>query len=270
MRKIVKKSILYLPYRHWIKNQFIILTLYRKSSIMHKKIILSVLFFYAVSSAIAQEKMLPSLETIGTGEIKVSPDRAVLFMDLTARSMNFNNAVQELNKKAALLEKELTSAGFVKTDLKTTGYTVNKNIIYTSGGPVDSGYIARQTFLVELQNDQQKIVKLVKSLSESKAGAAFSFSFTLSEQKEKEVQTELMKRAVADANQKAKILAEASGVTIQRILTITYGKTDYGPRPFASAMRKESQSDDNFSGFTVNELDLTEQVTITWEIAQQK
>lgn len=236
-----------------------------------KEIFISLLvFFYFLSSTIAQDTSLPTLETSGTGEMKVTPDRTVLYLDLSAQNMNFNNSVQELNRKTSILEKELLSAGFSKTDLKTTGYTVNKNTIYTNRGPVDSGYIARQSFLVEFTLDQAKIVKIVKTLSESKVGAAFNFTFTLSEQKEKEVQTELIKKAVADAKQKAKVLSEAAGVLLKRIVTINYGKNDSGPRPYSTMMKESQSANDNFSGFTVNELSLKEQVLISWEIDQQK
>lgn len=214
----------------------------------------------------AQDKNIPTLQTEGTGELKTSPDWTVVYMEVSAKNMNFNKAVEELNKKYSVLEKELNAAGFPKTDIRTQGYTIDKNIIYGQMGAIDSGYIARQNFVLEFSNDQAKIVKLVKAFTDSKTNLTYNFSFTLSEQKRKQTSAELIKKAVADANEKSKLLSGAAGVTLKRIVSIKYGVNDFNPPPMATF--KEARMNEDFSGFNVKDLELRDSVTITWEIGQ--
>jgi uncharacterized protein len=217
-------------------------------------------------SAFSQDKNIPTLQTEGTGELKTSPDWTVVYMEVSAKNMNFNKAVEELNKKYSILEKELNVAGFPKTDIRTQGYTIDKNIIYGQMGAIDSGFIARQNFVLEFSNDQAKIVKLVKAFTDSKTNLTYNFSFTLSEQKRKQTSSELIKKAMTDANEKSKLLSTAAGVTLKRIVNIKYGVNDFNPPPMATF--KEARMNEDFSGFNVKDLELRDSVTITWEIAQ--
>src|SRR5690606_2103327 len=143
----------------------------------------------------------------------------------------FNKAVQDLNKKATGLEKQLVKAGFKKEDIKTTGYNVHKNYQYKDGQITDTGFVAYQTFVVEFAKDQQRIIKLVNNLSESPVQVSFNFAFTLSDAKDKEVEVELLKRAVDDASLKSKTLASAAGISLKRIVNITYVTHQQGPIP---------------------------------------
>lgn len=229
------------------------------------------LLMTVLTSAYSQTPTITSLKCEGNGEIKVMPDWTIVYIETTSKDLHFNNTVQELNKKASMLEKEIVAAGFDKTDLKTTGYVVNKNINYTNGSPVDSGYMGSQSFTLEFSNDQQKLIKLVKTLSDSKVGITFNFSFSLSQKKQDETEKELIKRAVIDATSKAKILAESAGVTLKRIIDIDYSKQDIGPRPYMAAMAKGPQMESTeFSGFNVKDLEMNDKVVVTWEIDQQK
>ncbi|HEY8401208.1 MAG TPA: SIMPL domain-containing protein [Cytophagaceae bacterium] len=222
-------------------------------------------------SAIAQEGpvyTLPVIKTEGTGKMTVAPDWVVVNMDISSFHKDFNKAVQELNKRAAGLEKQLIKAGFKKEDIKTTGYNVNKHYQYKDGMIVDTGFIAFQTFVVEFAKDQQRIVNLVNSLSESPVQVSFNFSFTLSDAKEKEVEVELLKRAVNDASIKSKALASAAGVSLKRILNITYVTQRQGPIPMYAMEAKMAGDDSAFSGFNVKDLELEKTITASWEIGQ--
>ena len=234
-----------------------------------KKSFALLVFLLSLTILRAQEEQVSdksTLQTKGVGEMRIAPDKAIVSMNISAHNLNFNSTIQELNKKVVALEKEIESAGFKKTDLKTTGYVVNKNIIYRNDGPVDSGYVGRQTFYLEFPNEQQRIVNLVKTLSQSKVSVDFNFSFTLSDIKQEEVEKELIKRAYKDAEAKAKVISEASGTVLKRIVKISYGIRDSEPRPFANVMFKEQAASADFSGFTVKELELSDEITVTWEI----
>lgn len=235
---------------------------------MNRSSFLSGLLLLVTIAVSAQDKSIPSLRTEGKGEIKTAPDRTIVYMEVNSRSMNFNQAIQDLNKKYSILEKEITTAGFAKADIQTSGYTIDKNIVYTQQGPVDSGFIGRQTFTIEFPNEQAKIIKLVKAFSESKADLSYNFQFTLSDAKRKQVEGDLLKKAVTDASDKAKLLSSSAGVSLKRIISIEYGQPEILYRAPSVMMDKRGSMAGEFSGFNVKDLELSDKVTITWEIGQ--
>jgi uncharacterized protein YggE len=218
----------------------------------------------------AQDKStsLPTINAEGTGKMTVAPDWVTTYLTINSKGMDYNKVVQDLNNKASALEKQLIMAGFRKEDLKTTSYTINKNIVWDNNRNIDSGFIAQQSFVLEYPNNNQKIASFVKAISEGKSGASFNFGFGLSEKKNLEVTSELIRKAVTDATQKARILAEANGVKLKRIYRISYGKPEI-PQPIPYQMDRammKSEGANEFTGFNVQDIKLTDSVNITWEI----
>lgn len=205
-----------------------------------------------------------TLNTEGTGRISVAPDWITTYLNTSSNGMDYNQVVLALNNKVSKLEKALVMAGFKKDDIKTTSYTVNKNIVWVENRNVDSGYIAQQGFTLEFDNNNQKIASLLKGLSEGKVDASFNFSFGLSTKKEEEVKNELLKKAVQDATSKANVIALASNVKMKKIIRIHYGTPEFQrPMPM-TAMALQKSTD--FSGFNAQSLEMSDSVTITWEL----
>lgn len=221
----------------------------------------------SIQTSFGQETKTRTLTAVGRGEIKSAPDLVVLNLDISAKNMDFNKAIEELNKKAATLEKQIIAAGFKKEDLKTTSYTVNKNYEYQNGRSIDSGFIANHSYTLEFPNDQSKIVTVVKSISKG-VDVTYNFGFTLSDAKNKELKAELLKRAVKDATDEATVLAAAGGVKLKQINEISYGLSEVVPFAMANARMAKMSAEGDFGGFEAKDISLSEKVTITWEIAQ--
>jgi len=221
----------------------------------------------SLQTSFGQDSRVRTLTAVGRGEIQTAPDLVVLNLELSAKNMDFNKAIEELNKKAAALEKQVVAAGFKKEDLKTTSYTVNKNYEYHNGRSVDSGFIAHHAYTLEFPNEQTKIVAVVKAISKG-IEVSYNFGFTLSDAKKKEVKAELLKRAVKEATEEANVLAAASGVKLKQINEITYGLSEIVPVAMANVRMAKMSAESDFAGFEAKDISLSEKVTITWELAQ--
>lgn len=223
---------------------------------------IAILFLAALLPA---QQNLRSLEVKGIGTYKAMPDLGVLTVEATVLDRKFADAVKGLNAKGEKLTAQLQTIGFKKEEIKTTDFSVGKNIVWENNSNVDKGYIARQNISVEFPNTKEKISAIINLFMGSENEVRFSFHFLLSEGRETQVREELLKRAVEDAQARAKVLLLAAGQTAGSIRQISYGNMhSQAPRPL---MMKSAGAANEFSqGFDVKEMTLSDEVTVIWDL----
>src|SRR5690606_6258821 len=100
-------------------------------------------------------------------------------------------------------------------------------------------------------------------------------SFTVSDSLEESIRNELIKRAIADASQKAKLMAEASGQQLGKIVKIAYEGGSSGRRfhdvdydmalmqsvPDEVVIREQVE-------YTVKEMSFEDEVMVTYEVKE--
>jgi uncharacterized protein YggE len=215
------------------------------------------------------EKNPPAVQVLGVSKKMVMPDVAILAIALTHKDMNFAQTTVGLNGKTKDVSKQLTSAGFKESDIKTTDYNIRVNRIYRNDSYLDSGYVASQNVTVEFKYSKEMISKILTTFSKSKTPFELRFDFKLSDELTKKVDNDLIRLAVNDAKEKARVLSESSGVKLKRILDIHYGVgfDEFAPRgAMYSVNAKLSSEADVIEGFTPKEVELHDRVTMTWEI----
>ena len=237
-------------------------------------VIFLLLSFFSLSPLIAQEAQMPvskaTMKINGTGQMRVSPDLAVVSMTVRAKDMDFNKAVKELNEKTAQLNKKLLNAGFSKEEIKTSQLNVQENGHWRNGNYVDSGYVASQYIELRFKRDQQRMSRLMETFSKEKgAEALFHFGFSLSDEARQKANEELIKKAIQDARNKATLIANASGVKLGKIRNIVYGQPEYQPVPMykeSMQMSARGASDQAMPDIEVQEIEMQDVITIFWEM----
>ena len=237
---------------------------------------LLMLSFLAGSSLMAQENQTAgpakaSLKVVGTGEMKVVPDLAVMNMTVKATDMDFNKAVQKLNEKTDRLHKKLLSAGFKRDEIKTSQLNVQENGQWRDGNYIDSGFVASQSIELRFKRDQQRMARLMNAFSEEKgAEALFHFGFALSDEARQQAEEELIKKAIQDARKKGAVIANASGVKLGKVKNIIYGQPEIRPVPmYESAMadvHMRSAKGQSMPDIEAREIEMQDTITIYWDI----
>lgn len=229
-------------------------------------IIASLLFSFGIVNAQNDQKE-STLITSGTSTMTVAPDWVTVRMNLDSKSMDYSETVKDLNKQYSMLEKQLVMAGFSKDDIKTTNYTINKNVIWNNGKRIDSGYVGNQTLVLEFENDNKKIIRLVESISGGKVNVNFGFQFGLSDKKKEETRSILITKAVKDAKSKAATIAAASEINLKNIKKIEYGQLNTNhPMPMYEMKAMRADAPDSFGGFNAQEIEMSDSIVITWII----
>ncbi len=209
-----------------------------------------------------------TLEVKGTGTFKTMPDLGVLTIDVNAVSLKFGDAVKELNTKTEQLTAQLQMTGFKNDEIKTTDFSVTKNVVWENNSNIDKGYIARQNITVEFPNTKEKIGAIINSFMNSQNEVHFSFHFTLSETKENHVKNELLKLAVKDARSRAQVIAAVSDQKLGKIKHISYGigQEQIPFRKNTLSLSETAVTSQRASGFDVKEMSFSDEVTIVWEL----
>lgn len=170
----------------------------------------------AAASAMAESQITVN----GTGEIRISADTAVISLGVNARDKDVLKAQQKANEAIAAIRTALIGSGVKETNINTEYINIYAVYDYQNGEEMLAAYNASSTLSIKV-TDMESIGSLIDASFEAGANTLNGISFSASDTEEAE--TEAMKKAVEDANKKAEVLAQASGLKITGIVSINEG-----------------------------------------------
>lgn len=156
----------------------------------------------------------------GHGEVKVKPDIALLTLTVTTQSAKQAEAVGQNAAQTTSLLAALRGAGIAPKDIETQSYTVQPQYDDKPSPPVLAGYQVQNS----VQATVRDLTKVGFVLDKATAGGASQVgdvSFDLSDRAA--AQSAALALAVGSARRKAAVMADAAGVTLGRLLTLTEG-----------------------------------------------
>jgi len=202
----------------------------------------SILFLSAlllVASAIAgiaQPRLgraadIPAKKTItvtGNGTVTTVPDRAAFDFSVSSQGTTAKTALAKNADEAAAVIAALKNAGIAAADLQTGQVSLSPQ--FNQAGTDVVGYTASNT--VTAKTTIAKAGSLVDAAVN--AGANGVSGPSLSRSDSDALYRDALKDAVADAGEKAKALAAASGLTLGVAQVIVEGAQSSPPIPFAA------------------------------------
>jgi uncharacterized protein len=201
----------------------------------------------------------------GKSELQVMPDEALIRVELSAKALKTSEATQALNDKTKAVEASLKKTGSDKYSFKAANYYVNVNRIYTRGSAKDSGYVAAQTLEITVMDTAEELVKIVEALHQS-TDMGFQLTFRLSREKTRDYQEELLKKALEDAQRKARLIAETMGLGQTKVHQVDYGSDrSFQPVPYRmEAMMLKDSEDRTAPTLVPEEQTISDQVKVVF------
>ena len=168
------------------------------------------------------------IHIIGRGRAAKSPDFVVLSLSLSARNSEYADAVTVAGQQVEMLRESIVDAGFNADDLKTTDFnveTVYEREEFRDGGSkrfreVFVGFECRHELKLSFDFDNEKLSAALERIAACLSQPKISVAFTVKDAAA--FSDALLKSAAKDAKRKAKILCDASGVTLGKLLEINY------------------------------------------------
>ncbi|MCR5809501.1 MAG: SIMPL domain-containing protein [Clostridiales bacterium] len=166
----------------------------------------------------------------GTGRLKAAPDRIEIALTIRTKNKVYAEAVEDSSKLLSSLREALLPAGFTEDDLKSTGFFVRSEYegVRDRNGEyrqVFSGYVCEHMLMLRFPFDTDRLSETLTAITRCLAEPELNISFTVAEKER--LAGDVLKRAVADAKERAAVIAEASGVKIVRVLSVNHGAAQH-------------------------------------------
>lgn len=226
-------------------------------------LLLSALLIIA-SPAVAQNA--PETATLtaeGTGLVTTTPDIVIVTIGVTTRGESPTAALAENNAEMRSVIEAVTAAGIEDRDITTSGFSISP--IYADRRTIDdddlqpiTGFSVSNQVTVRIR-DIAASGDILDQVVAAGANQINSIRFSVAETEA--LRDEAVAMAIADARRKAELMAEAAGVELVRILSVS----SYGgglPQPELSLAR-------NSVPIVAGEQAITANATIVFEIAPQ-
>ena len=179
-------------------------------------LVLAALMVLAAFPAFAETRITVS----GTGETRVSADTAVISLGVNARNKDVLKAQQKVNETIASIRKALTGQGVKEENITTDFMNIYALYDYQNDQEQLAAYNADSTLAIKV-TDMESVGTLIDAAFAAGANTLNGISFSASDTAA--AKAEAMKKAVEDARTKAEILAEASGIRITGMETVSEG-----------------------------------------------
>lgn len=207
----------------------------------------------------------PRIVVTGEGEAAAAPDLALLSLAVMREAKTAREALDANNDAMAAVIAAMKTAGIADRDLQTAGIQIQPRYNYTNkpDGSQEAELVAYQvinTLSVRIRDVAKTGEILDKAVS---LGVNQGGGITFANDDPSKVITEARKLAVADAIDKAKVLATAAGVSLGRVIEIT--DQSYAPPP----MPMQAKSFDRAAGSApveAGENSYKVQVNVTFEM----
>jgi uncharacterized protein YggE len=209
-------------------------------------------------------KPLRTISLIGHGEVHLAPDLAIVTMGVMSSAATAREALDANTKAMQAVMAALTGAAIEARDIQTSNFMVNPRYDYGQNNtqpPKVIGYDVSNNVTVtvrKLESLGAVLDTVVSAGSNQINGVIFQVS------KPEAAADEARKLAVADAQRKAKVYAEAGGLDLGSVISVSEGGGYQPPVPMFKSARAEGISAD--VPIAQGEQTIAIDVNFTWEI----
>ena len=206
----------------------------------------------------------PVVVTTGEGFVKRAPDRVWVSIAAESRARSPRDAQRANSETMNAVMAKLKGTGLPAEAIRTLAYDLQPEFDYRDGKQTLRGYVARNTIEVRV-DDIARVGEILELAVGSGATSVSGVRFDLKEREATE--REALKRAVADARQRADAAAAGAGMSVAGVLRIEELRgASPEPRPVMMAMRVAQESVEAQPPITPGEIEIRATVTLTASI----
>ncbi len=214
----------------------------------------------------------PTITLTGIGKAEAAPDMALISSGVVSRAPTAREALDENTAAMQAVLDLANEMGVAQEDIQTSNFSIRPQYAPydrrdSQGNPLPpeiTGYEVSNMLSVRVR-DLASLGPLLDRFVSAGANQINAISFSLSDPGPFE--DEARRTAMADAIAKARLYAEAAGVQLGRILTIT--ESSLGPMPQAEFMMSSRMAMESAPvPVAAGELSFSRTITVQWELVQ--
>ena len=212
-----------------------------------------------------------TISVTGTGTASVQPDLMRLTFVLAAKHAQYSDMMQQADGQLAALQQALQGCGIAPEALKTADYQVTTEYSHQPDEhgnyrQVFEGYQCRHVLVIESAPDPARLSALLNAADQSGTAPELHIAFTVKDRYA--AQAAALKAAAQQARNSAEALAEASGVRLGRLLSVTNRcspEMPLSPTNF-TMMRAKTADMGAAAAITPEDIRTEETATFVWEL----
>jgi uncharacterized protein YggE len=197
----------------------------------------------------------------GDSIVQAQPDTAILNISVVTQSKNALDAQSENARLSDAVIRALKAVAGAGAEIKTSGYVLTPQRVYKENQPPTiSGYEARNSVTVTM-SELSKVGAVIDAAAQAGANNVDNVAFTL--RRDEAARNQALTEATREAIGKARVLAQALGGRVVRIIEVQ--EDGVTPRPIYQ--REMAMSDAKMSTpIEVGTLDISSRVQLIAEI----
>ena len=201
----------------------------------------------------------------GDSIIQAQPDTAILTISVVTQARNALDAQQQNASKTDAVVRALKAAAGAGAEVKTSGYSLQPQRVYKENQPPSiAGYEARNSVTVTT-GELNKVGTIIDAAAEAGANDVSGIAFTL--RQDRPARDRALSEATREAISKARVIAEALGGRVVRIVEVQ--EEGFQQRPPVPIYQTESFAmarDKVATPIEVGSLDITSRVQLIAEV----
>ncbi len=213
-----------------------------------------------------ENKPLRNIRVTGTAKVSAEPDLAIITFNISSKATQYKSCMDILYNRTQSLREELVSVGLGRAEIKTTRFNVDTNYEYDK--QMDKryfrGYKATHDLKVEFPFTPEYLNQVLNVLSYTETQTSFKISFRISDPEP--LRQQALANAIKNCKEKAEILTQAAGVSLEEIISINYSWDEVYIRPARELCEVESLASEAAYDITPEDIDISDTVTINWSI----
>lgn len=213
---------------------------------------------------------MKTIRVTGTAQLSLRPDVTVVTMTLQGAEPEYSAALNRASREAETLRDVLERLHFEREELKTLSFHVNAEYEgYEESGVWKqrfTGYRFEHMLKVSFDSENERLGEVLTALADSAVSPMLQLSFTVKDPET--AKKALLSQAVADAREKALLLAEASGAKLKELQSVdhSYGEVSFDARPMHTLDAAMSAKGKIEMNLEPDDLTITDHVTCVWEM----
>ena len=190
---------------------------------------------YDLHTTFANAKPANTISVSGDGKVTATPDLATVSIGVLSQGSSAVDVKNQNNGKVNKVIAYIKAQGIDAKDITTSEFNFNPTQDYSNGTPTITGYQGNQSITVKVHGvdkDQTVLDTIVDGAVNN--GANEIDGVNLSVENPDALQQQAQQLAIANAKQKAQALAQAAGLTLGKVVSVSESGAGLpGPLPYA-------------------------------------
>jgi uncharacterized protein len=179
-------------------------------------------------------KRLTRVTVSGDSIVQAQPDTAIITISVVTQGKRAIDAQQENATRSEAVVRALKAAAGAGAEVKTSGYSLQPQRVYRENQPPTiTGYEARNSVTATL-SDMTRVAPVIDATAQAGANDIAGIAFTL--RRDRPARDEALGRATQEAMAKARVIAQALGGRLVRIVEVQEEGTLRPPVPVYQTM----------------------------------